>query len=42
MFFFTRKDDGHNIKEYIKETKSLWGKLWKFCVGMNLRGDATI
>jgi hypothetical protein len=39
---FNDKDDGPSIEEYIKGVKDLRGKTWKFWVGMNLRGVATI
>jgi hypothetical protein len=32
--YFTGKDDGPSIEEYIKSQKSLWKENWKFCLHM--------
>jgi hypothetical protein len=40
--FFTGKDDGPSIEEFLKDLKSFWKENWKHWVGSQLKGDAAI
>jgi hypothetical protein len=42
MMYFTRKNDGSSIEEFIKERKSTWKEHWKAFLSLNVQGDAAI
>ena len=39
--YFTGKDNGITIEEYIKQKKFVWYKSWKWWVVQNFRDEAT-
>jgi hypothetical protein len=42
MIFFTRRDDGPSIEEFIQSHKSLWKEKWKSFVDWGFKDDAQI
>jgi hypothetical protein len=38
--YFTGKDDGPSIEDFLKSHKSEWKEQWKFCLHLRLREDA--
>jgi hypothetical protein len=40
--YFTGKDDGPSIEEFIKSTSQVWKEKWKFLVPFSFKEDASI